>query len=122
MKHIHLDKLPNGMNVIVAIASYGGFNQEDSILFNQSSIDRGLFQSTFYRCYRDEEKKNQLTGEEDNLCKPDINTVMFPKPCNYDKLEDPGFVKENTFVDENDILIGKIMPIKMTDMIIVITV
>ena len=47
MKHIHLDKLPNGMNVIVAIASYGGFNQEDSVLFNQSSIDRGLFQSTF---------------------------------------------------------------------------
>lgn len=112
MKHIHLDKLPNGMNVIVAIASYGGFNQEDSILFNQSSIDRGLFQSTFYRCYRDEEKKNQLTGEEDIFCKPDVNTVMFPKPCNYDKLEDSGFVKENTFVDENDILIGKIMPIK----------
>ena len=54
MKHINLDKLPNGINVIVAIASYGGFNQEDSILINQSSIDRGLFNSTFYRCYRDE--------------------------------------------------------------------
>ena len=38
---------------------------------------------------------------------------MFPKPCNYDKLEDKEFVKEkNTFVDENDILIGKGMPIK----------
>ena len=60
MKHIHLDKLPNGINVVVAIASYGGFNQEDSILFNKSSIDRGLFKSTFYRCYRDEEKKKSI--------------------------------------------------------------
>ena len=57
MKHLELNKLPNGVNVIVAIASYGGFNQEDSILFNKSAIDRGLFQSTFYRCYKDEEKK-----------------------------------------------------------------
>jgi DNA-directed RNA polymerase II subunit RPB2 len=112
LKHINLDKLPNGINVIVAIASYGGFNQEDSILFNQSSIDRGLFQSTFYRCYKDEEKKNQLTGDEDIFCKPDIENIMFPKPCNYDKLQENGFIKKDTFVDSNDILIGKIMPIK----------
>ena len=57
-------------------------------------------------------KKNQLTGEEDIFCKPDISTVMFPKPCNYEKLMENGFVKENTFVDANDILIGKVMPTK----------
>ena len=111
MSYMNIDKLPNGQNVIVAIASHGGYNQEDSILFNQSSIDRGMFQSVFYRCYRSEEQKNQLTGEEDKFCKPDLRNVLFPKPCNYDKLEDNGFVKENTFVDENDIIIGKIMPI-----------
>tara|TARA_B110001469_G_C9647389_1_gene327999 strand:- start:1787 stop:5212 length:3426 start_codon:yes stop_codon:yes gene_type:complete len=112
MKHLQLNKLPNGINVIVAIASYGGFNQEDSVLVNQSSVERGLFNSTFYRCYKDEEKKNQLTGEEDIFCKPNIEDVMFPKPCNYDKLEEDGFIKKNTFVDKNDILIGKIMPVK----------
>ena len=112
MKHINLHKLPNGINVIVAIASYGGYNQEDSILFNKSAIERGLFNSTFYRCYREEEKKNQLTGEEDIFCKPDISNVMFPKPCNYDKLEETGFIKPNTYVNDNDILIGKQMPIK----------
>ena len=112
MKHINLDKLPNGINVIVAIASYGGFNQEDSVLINQSSIDRGLFNSTFYRCYRDEEKKNQLTGEEDIFCKPDITNILFPKPCNYDKLSPNGFIEKNKFVDMDDILIGKVMPIK----------
>ena len=50
--------LPNGINVIVAIGSLTGYNQEDSVILNQSvPIDRGLFVSTFYRTYRDDEKK-----------------------------------------------------------------
>ena len=112
MNHINADKLPTGINVIVAIASYGGFNQEDSILFNQSAIDRGLFASTFYRTYKEEEKKNQLSGEEDIFCKPDMDDLLFPKPCNYEKLNKNGFVPENTYVDDNDIIIGKVMPLR----------
>jgi len=112
MGHINADKLPTGINVIVAIGSYGGFNQEDSILFNQSAIDRGLFASTFYRTYKAEEKKNQLSGEEDIFCKPDMDGLLFPKPCNYEKLNENGFVPENTYVDDNDIIIGKVMPLK----------
>lgn len=112
MSYINADKLPTGINVIVAIASYGGFNQEDSILFNKSAIDRGLFASTFYRTYKAEEKKNQLSGEEDIFCKPDMDQLLFPKPCNYDKLNECGFVPTNTYIDENDIIIGKVMPLK----------
>ncbi len=33
-----------------------GYNQEDSLIMNQSAIDRGFFRSSFYRCYQDEEK------------------------------------------------------------------
>ena len=112
MKYLHADKLPNGINVIVAIQSYGGYNQEDSILFNQSAIDRGLFASTFYRTYKDEERKNQLSGEEEKFCRPDKERLLFPKPCNYSKLNDQGFISPNTYVDEKDILIGKIIPVK----------
>ena len=112
MNHIHSDKLPTGINVIVAIASYGGYNQEDSIIFNQASVDRGLFASTFYRTYKEEEKKNQLTGEEDIFCKPDTSKLLFPKPCDYSKLNSNGFVPKNEFVSNGDIIIGKVMPLK----------
>ena len=54
------DQVPNGLNAIVAIASYSGYNQEDSVIMNKSSIDRGLFKSTFYRTYKDEEKKKSI--------------------------------------------------------------
>ena len=61
--------LPTGQNPIVAIASYSGYNQEDSIIFNQSSLDRGLFSATIYKTDKDEDKKIQ--GDEEIRCKAD---------------------------------------------------
>ena len=52
MNHLNTDKLPNGINAIVAIMTYSGYNQEDSIIFNRNAINRGLFNSTFYRTYK----------------------------------------------------------------------
>ena len=112
IKNVNFNELPNGINVIVAIATYTGYNQEDSIIFNQSSIDRGLFSSLFTRTYKDEEKKNQLSGDEDIFCKPELDSLLYPKPCNYDKLNSSGFVDRNTKIDSKDIIIGKVMPIR----------
>jgi len=112
MEHINCDKLPNGCNVIVAIATYSGYNQEDSIIINQSAIDSGLFHSTFYRTYKEEEKKNQLSGDEEKFCQPDVNKLLFPKPCNYSNLDSGGFVPKDSYVTDGDIIIGKTSPIK----------
>ena len=46
-KYTHVDKLPYGCNCIVAIASYSGYNQEDAVILNKSSVQRGMFQSVF---------------------------------------------------------------------------
>ena len=111
MDYIHMNKMPNGMNVIVAIASYTGYNQEDSIIMNKSSVDRGLFRSVYYRTYRAEEQKNQATGEEDRFKKPTEEDTLYMKPVNYSNLQDNGFVKENTMLNSGDIVIGKVLPI-----------
>ena len=52
MEYLHFRELPAGINTIVAIACYSGYNQEDSTMMNQSSIDRGIFRSIFYRSYK----------------------------------------------------------------------
>jgi DNA-directed RNA polymerase II subunit RPB2 len=57
-------------------------------------------------------RKNQLSGEEEKFCRPDKSKLLFPKPCNYSKLNEQGFVEKDTYVSGEDILIGKVIPIK----------
>ncbi|VDM58544.1 unnamed protein product [Angiostrongylus costaricensis] len=46
-EQIRFNELPAGTNALLAILSYTGYNQEDSVIMNQSAIDRGLFRSWF---------------------------------------------------------------------------
>jgi DNA-directed RNA polymerase II subunit RPB2 len=115
---IHCNEMPSGINTIVAIMTYTGYNQEDSVLMNKSAVERGLFNSTFYRSYKEQCIKNHSTGEEEIFCQPPVNNTKGLKPFNYDKLEEDGFVKENTFVETGDVLIGKFMPQKQKDIFI----
>lgn len=110
MNIIQLNNIPSGEQVIVAIASHTGYNQEDSILFNKGSIDRGLFLATIYHTEKDEDKK--LNGNEEIRCKPDKNKTKNMKFANYDKINSNGVVNENTLLNDRDIIISKIIPIK----------
>jgi DNA-directed RNA polymerase beta subunit len=110
MNMINLNDIPSGEMVIVAIGTYTGFNQEDSLIFNQGAIDRGLFVSTIYHTEKDEDKKVQ--GDEEIRCKPDSSKTKGMKFANYDKLNSKGFIPENSLVENKDIIIGKTIPIK----------
>ena len=121
-KYTNVERLSSGINCIVAIMTHTGFNQEDSVMVNESAIDRGLFASTYYKSYRDQCSKNHSTGEEEVFMKPVMESSgaavagdkpAKPKPFNYDKLGDNGFVPKDTYVDSNDILVGKVMPHKV---------
>jgi len=112
-KYTYSDSLPSGINAVVAIATHTGFNQEDSVMINQSAIDRGLLTSTYYKSYREQCSKNHSTGEEEIFTKPIVETSSKVKAFNYDKLDENGFVPNNTFVDSNDIIVGKVMPTKI---------
>ena len=110
MNIIKLNNIPSGQQVIVAIASHSGYNQEDSLLFNKGSVDRGLFLATIYHTEKDEDKK--LFGTEEVRCKPDKTKTKNIKFGNYDKLTSQGIMKENTLIEDRDIIIGKVIPIK----------
>ncbi len=111
-KYTYSNDLPSGTNAIVAIMTHTGFNQEDSVMINKSSLDRGLFTSTYYKAFRDVCTKNHSTGEEEIFINPDASITTNLKPFSYKKLSENGFVQKNTHVDGNDIIIGKVMPKK----------
>lgn len=91
MEFLHFNKLPTGVNAIVAVACFTGYNQEDSIIMNQGSIDRGLFRSLFYRTYHDEEIKGKNQKFE-VFGRPSPATTLEMRRGVYDKLDIDGFV------------------------------
>ncbi|KAG9032875.1 DNA-dependent RNA polymerase II [Tulasnella sp. JGI-2019a] len=110
MEYLKFRELPAGQNAIVAILCYSGYNQEDSVIMNQSSIDRGLFRSMYYRSYMDVEKKSGNVNVEE-FEKPTRDTTLRMKHGTYDKLEDDGLIAPGTGVSGEDIIIGKTAPI-----------
>ncbi|KAH9997694.1 DNA-directed RNA polymerase II, subunit 2 [Russula compacta] len=110
MEYLKFRELPAGQNAIVAILCYSGYNQEDSVIMNQSSIDRGLFRSIYYRSYMDLEKRSGVTPLEE-FEKPTRETTLRMKHGTYDKLEDDGLVAPGTGVTGEDIIIGKTAPL-----------
>jgi intein/homing endonuclease len=111
MNMLRIVELPAGNNVTVAIMSHTGYNQEDSLLLNQGSIDRGMFLATVYHTEKDEDKQ-KINGDEEIRCKPDPTKTKGMKMANYEKLNADGVVPENTFIENRDIIIAKVTPIK----------
>jgi DNA-directed RNA polymerase II subunit RPB2 len=110
MNLIQLNKVPSGTQIHVAIMSHTGYNQEDSVLINKGSIDRGLFMATIYHTEKDEDKN--IIRDEIIRCKPNPAKTKGVKFGNYEKLNEHGFIPENTFVENRDVIIAKIVPIK----------
>ena len=110
MNFIQLNKIPSGQQIHVAIMTHTGYNQEDSVLVNKGSIDRGLFMSTIYHTEKDEDKN--IIRDEIIRCKPNKQKTKGIKFGNYDKLNDQGFIPENEPVENRDVIIAKIIPIK----------
>ena len=118
-RKIFADEIPCGINVIVAIATWTGYNQEDSIMLNRSAVRRGLFASTYYRTIKEQCSKNLSTGEEELFVNPN-NLIKNENPYKkgaYDHVQDDGTVAENTYLKPGDAILGKCMPIKTNESI-----
>lgn len=104
MKYLRFKKLAAGCNAIIAIACYSGYNQEDSIMLNQSAIDRGFFRSAFYRTYEDAQEFRQT------FCNPDPKKTSGRKHGTYTKLDKDGIICPGVQASGDDIIIGKTGP------------
>ena len=106
------DYMANGFNTIVAIMTYSGFNQEDSIMINKATIDRGLNSLSYYKSITATSKivsqnEKVIFGNPILMRDKGIKIVGI-KNKNYEHLDADGFIKEGTYVPEGQevIIVG----------------
>lgn len=105
-------EMPCGFNAIVAIACYGGYNQEDSIIMNKTSVARGFMRGLYSTMYKDEEHRNVTSGREEKFMKPSKHNTRKYKNTSYDAIGENGLPRINAYVKENDVVIGKCVNLK----------
>jgi DNA-directed RNA polymerase II subunit RPB2 len=112
LDYINHEEQPYGVNAIVAIMSYTGYNVEDAILINEGSIKRGLFRTTYYTTYEAREESSKVAGSTSDTffsnieSKPNVSRIK--DGFDYSKLDVHGLVQENTAIDDRTVLIGEL--------------
>ena len=110
MEYINNEEQPYGVNAIVAVMAYTGYNVEDAILINEGAIQRGIFRTTYYSSYEAREESSKITGlTGSKFANIEKNNVIGKKQgFDYSFLDDHGLVKENTELNDKVIVIGKV--------------
>jgi len=104
-------KMAYGMNIILAIACWTGYNQEDGIVMNYDAIRRGMFRTMAFRSYEAYEEDDEKANTKVRFGNPALigNWKELKPGMDYSKLDNRGIIKEGEYVDENTIIVGAYM-------------
>ncbi|KAI9720595.1 MAG: DNA-directed RNA polymerase I subunit RPA2 [Candelaria pacifica] len=101
-----LDNFPNGMNAVVAVISYTGYDMDDAMILNKSAHERGFGHGTIY-------KTKLLTLDESGRKTRSIKNVTklfgfapggFVKAEWRANLDDDGMPHIGTMINEGDVI------------------
>ncbi|KAK6274178.1 PREDICTED: DNA-directed RNA polymerases IV and V subunit 2 [Theobroma cacao] len=100
-------ELYNGQNAIVAVNVHLGYNQEDSLVMNRASLERGMFRSEHVRSYKAEVDNKEIQDKR----RKSEDIVNFGKIQSkigrVDSLDDDGFPYVGANLQCGDIVIGR---------------
>ena len=85
LHHLNQEYIPYGINAMVAIMCYTGYNTEDAILINRSSLQRGMFNTSYFTVY--EETEDEETG------------LLFASNEEVPEYDEFGVIREQIIVD-----------------------
>ncbi|MEW5303502.1 MAG: hypothetical protein WDW36_006188 [Sanguina aurantia] len=112
-----MDEFPNGTNAVVAVLAYTGFDMEDAMILNKSSMERGLAHATIYKTeqidLRDERGGNSVfrgdvppAGKKPEFERPlgafgQTLPQNIPTPATSDAVSDLGVVPDGAHKDSD---------------------
>jgi len=110
LEYINNEEQPYGVNAIVAIMCYSGYNVEDAILINEGAVQRGIFRTTYFSTYETREESSKITGNTSSkFVNVEKNNVIKKKrDADYSQLDEHGLIRENIEINDKMILIGKV--------------
>ena len=110
LDYVSKEQHPYGLNAIVAVMSYTGYNVEDAVIINKNALDRGLFRTTYLSTYEAKEEKvkvGNISIDKNFMDVNDFNVVGKKPGYDYSQLDaQSGLIKENSLVNDKTILIG----------------
>ncbi len=104
------DTHPNGLNVVIAIISHP-YAMQDAFVLNKSSIERGLYWAYMFRTYEADENKYP-SGQRDRIQIPQPGIKDYLGEEAYKNLDEDGIIRLETEVKGNDVLIGRVSPLR----------
>ena len=104
-RHTGFDAMPCGVNAIVAVATLSGYNQEDSLIMNRASIERGMFRSTHFKTIATEERNRSSSVTEIIRLPPGHIRKGYQ---DYSLLDADGIVQPGVRVRCGTVLVGKV--------------
>jgi len=97
---------PTSQNIIVLL-SCDGWNQEDSIKINKSSVEAGQFMCAFYTFEEIKKEHKEYIGIIDYS-----KTMNIKKDANYEFIDSEGLIKIGSVVNKGDVLVAKTVELK----------
>ena len=109
LDEIGYNERPSGQNFVVAIMPYMGYNMEDAIIINKTSVDFGLGRAHFFRVYTVVEN-SYAGGLKDNIKVPSPKLYDHKGDQYYTKLGPDGIIEPEVEVEGGDVLVGRESP------------
>ena len=107
----HNGELALGKNVLVAYLSWEGYNFEDALLINEGLVFNDIYTSLHIEKYKVEARETPFGFEKITKQTPDSDYK------NMKNLDERGIIKMGSWVEEGDILVGRVTPIKQRNLL-----
>jgi len=93
---LQFDAFPSGINAVVSVLTYTGFDMEDALVINRASVQRGFAHSNISSASLIDLKKKYLGKKQEKRCSfPLLDNDGFPQTEIHVVKGDPLYVKEN---------------------------